>query len=126
MPPLVDVVPVGALLVLLATAYAHPRGRVEALVGRLAAAATIATGIVGWDLVRGAVADLAPVVLFLATILVVADVCARAGLFEAAAHLVRSSARGRSRRLLTGVPLLAPLGTTAVLAALLGLNIAPG
>jgi arsenical pump membrane protein len=113
-PPLIDAVPVAALLALLATAYAHPRRRVEALVAAAAAAATLATGILARGQVRDAVGDLAPVVLFLATILVVADVCARAGLFTAAAHLVRSASRSRPQRLLAGVFLLAAL-VTAVL-----------
>ena len=44
MPPLAEIVPAAALLALLVTAYAHPRGRTEAAVGLVAAAATLATG----------------------------------------------------------------------------------
>ena len=44
MPPL-DLVPLAALLALLATAYLHPRARTELAVGLLAAGATLATGI---------------------------------------------------------------------------------
>jgi arsenical pump membrane protein len=113
-PPLADAVSVAALLALLLTAYAHPRGRVEALVGLAAAGATVATGMLTGDQVRTAVGDLAPVVVFLATILVVADVCARAGLFTAAAHLARRASRGSPGRLLVGIFLLAAL-VTAVL-----------
>ena len=58
--------------------------------------------------------ELLPVVLFLVTILVVSDVCARAGLFAAAARLVGGASRGRPDRLLLGVFLLAAL-VTAVL-----------
>ena len=114
MPPLVDLVPVVALLILLVTAYRHPAGHVEALIGLAAAGATMATGIIdapeGWAAVR----QLAPVVAFLATILVVADVCARAGLFVAAARIVGNLSHGRPERLLAGVFLLAAL-VTAVL-----------
>ena len=114
MPPLVDLVPVVALLILLVTAYRHPAGHVEALIGLAAAGATMATGIIdapeGWAAVR----QLAPVVAFLATILVVADVCARAGLFVAAARIVGNLSHGRPARLLAGVFLLAAL-VTAVL-----------
>ncbi|MCW2797495.1 SLC13 family permease [Nocardioides sp.] len=114
MPPLVDAVPVAALLALLVTAYVHPRGRVEALVALLAAGVTLSTGIVDPDRIWDAVGELAPVVVFLATILVVADVCARAGLFDAAAQVVRSASHGGPHRLLVGVFLLAAL-VTAVL-----------
>ena len=44
MRPLLDVVPLAALVVLLVTAYGHPRGRTEAAIGLAAAAATLATG----------------------------------------------------------------------------------
>lgn len=112
--PALDLVPVGALLGLLVTAYLHPRGRVEATVGLAAAAATLATGIVGWPEVRDTLEHLGPVVLFLVTILVVADVCARAGLFAAAASRVRDAGRGRPVPIFTGVFLLAA-AVTAVL-----------
>lgn len=113
MPPL-DLVPAAALLALLVTAYRHPRGRVEAAVGLTAAAVTLATGIVGWPEVRDVVEHLGPVVLFLVTILVVGDVCARAGLFAAAASRVRGAGRGRPVPIFTGVFLLAA-AVTAVL-----------
>ncbi|WP_243059221.1 SLC13 family permease [Nocardioides sp. SR21] len=107
-------VPVAALVALLVTAYVHPRGRVEATVGLAAAAATLATGILGWAEVRDTLEHLGPVVLFLVTILVVADVCGRAGLFDAAASRVRDAARGRPVRLFTGVFLLAAVVTTVL------------
>ena len=114
MPPLVDAVPVVALIALLATAYRHPSGRTEAAIGLGAAAVTLATGILDPSDAVDAVQVLAPVVAFLATILVVADVCARAGLFTAAAALVRDASRGQPVRLLAGVFLLAA-AVTAVL-----------
>lgn len=114
MPPLVDAVPLVALLVLLATAYRHPSGRVEALIGLGAAGVTLAAGVIGRDETWDALRHLAPVVAFLATILVVADVCARAGLFAAAAQVVRNVSRGSAVRLLGGVFLLAA-AVTAVL-----------
>ena len=114
MPPLVDLVPVVALLILLVTAYRHPAGHVEALIGLATAGATMATGIIDAHETWAAVQQLAPVVAFLATILVVADVCARAGLFVAAARIVGNVSHGRPARLLGGVFLLAAL-VTAVL-----------
>ena len=67
----------------------------------MAVAATLvvlATGLVDLDQLDDTARSLLPVVVFLVTILVVADVCARAGLFAAAARLV--GWKVRSRRLL--------------------------
>ena len=70
MPPPSDVVVVLALAGMLAVAFVHPSGRVEALVGLTCACATVATGLLTSAEVRAAVTDLAPVVAFLVTILV--------------------------------------------------------
>jgi arsenical pump membrane protein len=113
-PPLADVVPVVALVALLVTAYVHPSGRTEALIGLAAAGVTLATGVVDRTEAGQALRHLGPVVAFLATILVVADVCARAGLFVAAARVVVNASHGRPARLFTGVFLLAAV-VTAVL-----------
>ncbi|HEU5035480.1 MAG TPA: SLC13 family permease [Nocardioides sp.] len=113
MPPL-DAIPLGALLVLLVTAYVHPSARTELGVGLAAAAVTLTTGILDAGDVEDVVRHLGPVVLFLVTILVVADVCARAGLFAAAAARIREAGSGRPVRLFTGVFLLAA-AVTAVL-----------
>jgi arsenical pump membrane protein len=112
-PPL-DVVPVAALLVLLVTAYALPRARVELALGLAAAAAALATRIIGRSELEATLRHLGPLVAFLVTILVVSDVCARAGLFTAAAARVRSISRGEPVRLFGGVFLLAA-AVTAVL-----------
>ena len=116
--PLVDAIPVAALVALLVTAYAHPRPAVELLVSVAAAGLTLAVavpaGLVSGPAVVAAARELAPVVLFLVTILVVADVCARAGVFRAAGTRVRRAAAGRPVRLFTGAFVLAA-GVTAVL-----------
>jgi arsenical pump membrane protein len=57
---------------------------------------------------------LGPVVLFLVTILVVGDVCGRAGVFDAAAGGVRRLGRDHPVPLFTGVFLLAALVTTTL------------
>lgn len=110
-----DVVVTGALLALVLTAYRHPPARVEAAVAGLAVLVTVAvavpTGLVAADVLWDGVHRLAPVVGFLMTILVVADVCARAGLFELAAEWVQRSAAGRPVRLLQGVFALAAVVT---------------
>lgn len=112
--PLIDVVPLAALIVLLATAYLHPAARYELGIGLAAAAATVATGVLDRAEVGEVVRQLGPVVLFLVTILVVSDVCARAGVFTAAAARVRAASGGSPVRLFTGVFLLAA-AVTAVL-----------
>jgi arsenical pump membrane protein len=113
-PPLADVVPAAALLVLLVTAYVHPRGRTEAAIGLGAAAATLATGALGTDALAAEVRHLGPVVLFLVTILVVGDVCGRSGVFDAAAGWVRRLGRDHPVPLFTGVFLLGAVVTTAL------------
>lgn len=118
MPPsadlLVQVVPVVALGALLAVAYRHPRAAVEAGVAVGAGLAVLAVGSVAWADAADALERLAPVVLFLVTILVVAEVCARAGLFAAAAYAVRRTARDRPVWLLSGTFALAALVTTVL------------
>src|SRR3954465_6271638 len=96
---------------MLAVAFGHPRGRVEVLVGVLCAGATLATGLLTLDEARTAVDDLAPVVAFLVTILVVSDVCGRAGLFTAAAQRVGRWSGGHPVPLFTGIFALAALVT---------------
>jgi arsenical pump membrane protein len=113
-PPPSDVVVVLALIGMLGVAFAHPSGRTEALVGVGCAAATIATGLLTAAEVRTALTDLAPVVAFLVTILVVSDICARAGLFTAAAQRVGRWSGGKPALLFTGVFALAAV-VTAVL-----------
>ena len=100
-PPLSDVVVVLALGGMLAVAFRHPRGRVEAAVGAVCAAATLATGLLTLDQAHAEIDRLAPVVAFLVTILVVSDVCARAGVFAAAADRVGRWSGGSAVRLFT-------------------------
>ncbi len=114
MPPAATLVPALGLVALLITAYVHPRGRVEALVGLTAAGATLATGVLDVPALTDEVAHLGPVVLFLVTILVVGDVCGRAGVFEAAAAQARRLARDRPVPLLTGTFVLAVAVTTTL------------
>jgi arsenical pump membrane protein len=80
----------------------------------LATGVVLVTGLVSRDELADTVRALFPVVVFLVTILVVSDVCARAGLFAAAARVVGRVSHGRPGRLLLGVFLLAAL-VTAVL-----------
>jgi arsenical pump membrane protein len=113
-PPLSDVVVVLALGAMLAVAFGHPRGRVEVGVAVGCTAATLATGLLTFDEATTAVRRLAPVVAFLVTILVVSEVCARAGLFEAAAQRVAGWSGGSAIRLFTGIYLLAAVVTVTL------------
>jgi arsenical pump membrane protein len=117
-PPLTTTVAdasgVVALAGLLLVAHRHPRARVEALAATAAIVVVLATGLLGlgdaWDAVR----PLLPVVAFLVTILVVSEVCARAGVFDAGAALVRRHSRGRPVSLFAGTFGLAALVTTVL------------
>lgn len=78
-----DVVPLLALVALLAVAVTHPRPRVEGLVAFAAAGSVLATGVMPADDLRSEAEHLLPVVLFLIAILVVAECCRAEGLFAA-------------------------------------------
>ncbi len=95
-------------------AVLHLPWRQEAGAAVAATVVVLATGLVDRDTATDAVRELLPVVVFLVTILVVSDVCARAGLFAAAARLVGRASGGRPHRLLLGVFLLAALVTTVL------------
>lgn len=109
-----DGVALAALVVLLVTATLHTSWRREAAVAAAATVVVLATGLVSGDRLVDTVRELLPVVLFLVTILVVADVCSRAGLFAAAARVVGRAGSGRPDRLLLGVFVLAALVTTVL------------
>lgn len=106
------VVAATALAALLITALRHPRGRVEAAIAVLASFAVVAVGALTQADLTDVFEHLSPVVIFLVAILVVAEVCARAGVFAAAGALVATWSLGRPVRLLTGTFVLAALVTT--------------
>jgi len=111
---LADTVALAALFALLVTAILHLPWRQEATVATVAIGVVLATGLVDRDELEDTVRALFPVVVFLVTILVVSDICARAGLFAAAARLVGRASHGRPDRLFLGVFLLAALVTTVL------------
>lgn len=114
MPPFADLLALAALVALLVTAFRHPSGRVEMAVGAVAVVVVAATGHLDREVVGPTLTHLGPVVLFLATILVVADVCAAAGVFGWAADRIARLGRGRSLRVFTGTFLAAAAVTTAL------------
>ena len=103
-----------ALVASLTAAVARSRWAPDWAVATLAAAILVAAGVLSLHGARSALGRLGPTVGFLAALLVLADGCRRAGLFDALGALMALGARDRPRRLLAMVFLVAA-GTTAVL-----------
>jgi arsenical pump membrane protein len=98
--------------VLLAVAYLHPPEWLEALVAVACGGAALATGRLDEAGVRAETGRLLPVVLFLMAILVVAECCRAAGLFDALG--ARAARAGSHQRIFAVVFAVAAL-TTVVL-----------
>jgi arsenical pump membrane protein len=113
----VDVLAAAALVGLLAVAFAHPRGRVEAGSGLAAAAAMLAVGAVGVTAAVDELQRLFPVVAFLAAILVVSELCAAEGVFVAVGVAVARLSRHRPQRML-----LLTFAAAALVTAVLSLD----
>jgi arsenical pump membrane protein len=106
-----------ALLVLAASlvaAITRPRWAPDWTVAAGGALLLLATGVLSFHGARSAVSNLGPTVGFLAALLVLADGCRRAGLFDALGAGMALGSRGRPVQLLAMV-FLAAAGTTAVL-----------
>src|SRR3954453_5939699 len=103
-----------ALLATLAAAVARPRFAPDWAVAAACAVALVATGVLTLDDARDAARDPGRTLAFLAALLVLADGCRVAALFEALGAAIASGARGRPRRLLAMV-FAAAAATTAVL-----------
>jgi arsenical pump membrane protein len=103
-----------ALAACLAAAVARPKWAPDWAVAALAAVVLVAVGALSFHGARSSLSQLGPTVGFLAALLVLADGCRRAGVFDALAAAMALGARGRPRRLLAMV-FLAAATTTAVL-----------
>src|SRR5690349_11712411 len=103
-----------ALLATLAAAVVRPRYAPDWAVAAACAALLVVTGVLSLDDARSAASDSGPTLGFLAALLLLADGCREAGLFEALGAAIASGARGRPRRLLAMVFAAAAV-TTAVL-----------
>src|SRR5690242_2862969 len=106
-----------ALVVLAASllaAIARWRWAPDWAVAAAGAALLVAVGVLSISGARSAVRELGPTVGFLAALLVLADGCRRAGMFDALGALMARGSRGHPARLLAMVFLVAA-ATTAVL-----------
>lgn len=108
---------VAALLLLaasLSAAIARPRWAPDWAVAAAGAVLLVAVGVLSLSAARHALARFGPTVGFLAALLIMADGCRRAGLFDALGVTMALGAAGRPRRLLAMVFIVAAC-TTAVL-----------
>ncbi|MEU7476723.1 SLC13 family permease [Lentzea sp. NPDC042327] len=114
---LAEGVSVVLLVLVLVCAVVRPRGLPEAVVAVPAAAVAVLTGAIGLPHAWDEVVRLAPVVWFLAAVLVLAQLCADEGLFRACGAWLGRWAAGRPQRLLAGV-----FGLASVITAVLSLD----
>jgi arsenical pump membrane protein len=103
-----------ALAVSLTAAVARWRRAPDWAVAIAAAVVVVLVGALSFHGARTALGRLGPTVGFLAALLVLADGCRRAGVFDALGALMAFGSRRRPRRLL-GMVFIAAAGTTAVL-----------
>lgn len=111
-----EVFALGALLGVLTFAVWRPRGLPEAVAAAPAAVLLLVLGVVRPGDAVAEARQLTPTLGFLAAVLLLADLCDRAGVFRAAGALLVRRGRGRPRRLLRLV--FAVATTTTVLLSL--------
>src|SRR6201985_278700 len=103
-----------ALAAILIAAVARARWAPDWVVAVLAAVVVLAVGAISFSGARSALRELGPTVGFLAALLLLADGCRRAGMFDALGAWMARGARQRPKRLLAMV-FIAAAATTAVL-----------
>ena len=112
-----EIVAVALLVGVLAFAVIRPRGLPEAVAAVPAAGVAVAVGAISPQHAVDEVLRLAPVVGFLAAVLVLAQLCDDEGLFEAAGSKMARICAGRPQRLL-----LVVFGIAAAITAVLSLD----
>ena len=111
---LAEALAIALLITTLAFAVARPSGLPEAVIAIPAAALLMLVGVLPLDQGRAEARSLAPTIGFLAAVLVLAAMCDRYGLFEAAGSWMAAGSRGRPVRLMALVFAAASI-VTAVL-----------
>jgi len=111
---LAEALAIALLTTTLAFAVARPSGLPEAVIAIPAAALLMLVGVLPLDQGRAEARSLAPTIGFLAAVLVLAAMCDRYGLFEAAGSWMAAGSRGRPVRLMALVFAAASI-VTAVL-----------
>ncbi len=109
-----EVVGLALLMATLGFAVVRPRGLPEALVAVPAAVFAIAIGVLPFDQAKSETRSLLPTIAFLAAVLVLADLCDRYGLFDAAGQWMAAGSRGEPIKLFALVFVVAST-VTAVL-----------
>ncbi|RAG80911.1 arsenic transporter [Streptacidiphilus pinicola] len=112
--PAAELLSVVLLVGVLVCAVVRPWGWPEAVVAVPAAAVVVGAGAISWSHAATELGRLGPVVGFLAAVLVLAQLCADEGLFQACGAWMARTAAGRPRRLLVQVFAVASV-ITAVL-----------
>jgi arsenical pump membrane protein len=102
------------LIAVLAFAIVRPRGLPEVVVAAPAAVLVVAAGLVSWRDVRAELADLGPVVGFLAAVLVLAHLADQHGVFAYLGAVAARLSGGSPRRLLRLVFVVASVVTAAL------------
>jgi arsenical pump membrane protein len=101
--PIAETLAVLLLVATLGCAIVRPRGLPEAVIAVPAAGLLLAVGVLPLDQARVEAGSLGPTIGFLAAVLVLANLCDRYGLFEAAGSWMAAGSRGRPVTLLAFV-----------------------
>jgi arsenical pump membrane protein len=114
MLPVAGVVSFVLLGLVIVLVTVRPSGRAEVVVALPAALIVVIARLAPWSAVRHELRFLAPTLVFLAAVFVIAEVASAAGVFDAAGRLVGSMSGSSPRRLVLVVALAATVTTTVL------------